>query len=74
MPLFIKMELHLEMCWYFLEVSIIQENLQWNRLLLISTQPIIRLSLEFCLYRIIAIVSSVKNSCLSSFESDALVL
>lgn len=74
MPLFLKMELHLEMCWYSLEVAIIQENLQWSRLLLTSTWPVIWLYLEFRLYRIIAVVSTVKNSCLSSFESDALVL
>lgn len=74
MPLFLKMELHLEMCWYSSEVAIIQENLQWSRLLLTSAWPIIWLYLEFRLYRIIAVLSSVKNSCLSSFESDALVL
>ena len=74
MPLFLKMELHLEMCWYSSEVAIIQENLQWSRLLLTSAWPIIWLYLEFPLYRIIAVLSSVKNSCLSSFESDALVL
>ena len=74
MPLFLKMELHLEMCWYSSEVAIIQENLQWSKLLLTSAWPIIWLYLEFRLYRIIAVLSSVKNSCLSSFESDALVL
>lgn len=74
MPLFLKMELHLEMCWYSSEVAIIQENLQWSRLLLTSAWPITRLYSEFRLYRIIAVLSSAKNSCLSSFESDALVL